>query len=414
MSNGRSSPEEGLFYIRVLKGIAFKGFLLGIVFAAGVQPLSAGTTFTLNFGKRYRVVERQDLRIRKDGQYKGFLYREYRAFLRATSGSARRYEGEYYILENMKRNAFLTAKAVDKQYKTTFTMGPRGNILVDKKYLVPVHRNFPAFPPRAVAPGESWDVSGSDLVSDSTGNRTRVSFLCHYVFRGKETYQNRPVSIIDAQYALRYSGKSSTSSASRIQKISGKRKAAIVLYTDAKGGIFIKSDIKQRIEYTDGSTEETEGFILTWYTGASGLLQETPDTKLVDTFTAIKKSGMNLSLEKSAQGLVLKIQHIHFVPNSAAILSTERGRLDTIASLLKTAKNRTFLVTGHTADVGTAESQQELSVQRAKVIVDELVKRGFSPKRFMYQGKGGTEPAATNDTEEGRAQNRRVEITILH
>jgi outer membrane protein OmpA-like peptidoglycan-associated protein len=55
----------------------------------------------------------------------------------------------------------------------------------------------------------------------------------------------------------------------------------------------------------------------------------------------------------------------------------------------------------------------ELSVQRAKRMVDELVKRGISADRFLYKGWGGTRPLRDNATEEGRAQNRRVEITIL-
>ncbi len=54
-----------------------------------------------------------------------------------------------------------------------------------------------------------------------------------------------------------------------------------------------------------------------------------------------------------------------------------------------------------------------LSVKRAKTIVDYLVSQGISPKRFMYEGKGGTEPVAPNDTEENMAKNRRVEIIVL-
>ncbi len=399
------------------KRYGYLGILL--IFFTGAQNISAGTVFSLNLGNHYRIIERQDLRIRKNGQYKGFLYREYRAFMNETSASPLRYKGDYFILENMKRNSFLTAKAVDKQYDTSFTMGPQGNMLVKRKYLVPVHRNFPAFSPKPVNAGESWDVSGSDLVSDSIGNRIRVPFLCHYIFRKTGTYMNRPVVIIDAQYALRYDGDSSGEGAV-IRKITGSRKASILLYTDEDGGIFIKSDIKQLIEYTNGGTEETEGFVLTWYTGASGSMKETGDTELVKTFNDLQKAGKDdkdgfndMSLEQNDKGLVLRIQNIHFMPNSPVILASEKKRLDSIAALLKSAENRMLLVTGYTADVGTKESQQKLSVKRAKVIVDELVTRGLSPKRFMYQGRGGLDPVAANDTKEGRALNRRVEITIL-
>jgi flagellar motor protein MotB len=55
----------------------------------------------------------------------------------------------------------------------------------------------------------------------------------------------------------------------------------------------------------------------------------------------------------------------------------------------------------------------ELSVMRAKRMVDELVRRGLRADRFIYKGWGGTKPLAGNDSGQGRAQNRRVEITIL-
>jgi len=403
-------------------------FLLAFI-STLVLNLNAATQFTLNPGDYYRIVERQNLRIHKNGKYKGFLYREYRAFLHtgdaAFETSPGRYEGEYYVLENLKRDALFVAKAVDSQYTAKFSINSQGDMLVDKGLIVPIHRNFPAFSPKTVEQGKSWDVSGSDLVSDSKGNHYRIPFLCHYIFRGTGTYLSRPVSIIDAQYALRYERGGAGTVSKTFKSISGSRKAVIMLYTDAIGGIFIKSDIKQCIVYPDGSNEKTEGFILTWYTGISGQTVVKTNNEIKEKFTVLKKekgtsSGLaqnnlkGITMEKSRAGLVLKIHNIHFLPNSPEIMPDEKQRLDSIAEVLNTAKNCTFLVTGHTADVGSKESQQELSVQRAKVIVDELVKRGFSPKLFMFEGKGGTEPVASNGTKEGRSLNRRVEITILN
>ena len=67
----------------------------------------------------------------------------------------------------------------------------------------------------------------------------------------------------------------------------------------------------------------------------------------------------------------------------------------------------------HAADVGRPEGQMKLSIERARTITDALEKRGIARDRLMYQGRGGEEPAASNDTETGRARNRRVEIIIL-
>ncbi len=383
-----------------------------------------GYGFSMNLGERYRLVERHNLRVRENGVYRGFLYREFRAFLRNPGMDEGRYEGEYYILENMKRNAALIAKAVDDEYKASFSLTRFGIMDVPRDSVVPVHRDFPAFSPDPVAEGDSWDVSGSDLVFDSRGNSVRVPFLCHYVYRDRETYMGRPVAVIDARYAIRYDEGTYGYSAGTIRKVSGSRKAVIMFYLDEPGGIFINSQIKQRIVYSGGNTEDTEGFILTWYNGISASAVEASDSRIVRSLNRIREeeSGSpgsegklldGVSVARSEKGLVLNIENIHFLPNSPVILPEEKGRLDSIASVLKEAEGRTFLVTGHTADVGSLESQKILSVKRAKTIVDELVKRGIAPGRFMYEGKGGSEPVASNDTKEGRARNRRVEITIL-
>ena len=58
-------------------------------------------------------------------------------------------------------------------------------------------------------------------------------------------------------------------------------------------------------------------------------------------------------------------------------------------------------------------SQELLSVQRAQGIVEKLKGAGIPAQRLLYEGRGGREPVASNDTEAGRAQNRRVEILIL-
>jgi len=126
----------------------------------------------------------------------------------------------------------------------------------------------------------------------------------------------------------------------------------------------------------------------------------------------------NIEIAAVPQGVKLTVKDIRFVADSDQILPAERGRLDLIArsllSVLQSSSgNPMILVEGHTAAVGKTEGEQELSVRRAKKIVDELVGRGIPADRFMYKGWGGTKPIADNSTEAGRAKNRRVEITIL-
>ena len=70
-------------------------------------------------------------------------------------------------------------------------------------------------------------------------------------------------------------------------------------------------------------------------------------------------------------------------------------------------------ITGHTDNVGSDKANMTLSEGRAKAVRSEIIKRGIAAERIEAEGKGETEPIADNATEEGRAQNRRVEFTII-
>jgi len=121
-----------------------------------------------------------------------------------------------------------------------------------------------------------------------------------------------------------------------------------------------------------------------------------------------------LVVEKSQAGLTLRIEDLRFVADSATLLPSESARLDLVAkALLSVPSDRDFLVEGHAAATGRPQGELELSARRAKAVVDSLVARGIPARRFIWRGLGSSRPVATNDTEAGRAKNRRVEITIL-
>ncbi|MCX7787627.1 MAG: OmpA family protein, partial [Spirochaetes bacterium] len=106
-------------------------------------------------------------------------------------------------------------------------------------------------------------------------------------------------------------------------------------------------------------------------------------------------------------------KNLRFKPDSAELLPEENARLFALAQGLKQIQNKRFLVVGHTADVGNPVGQKRLSLERAKAIVEALIRLGVPKDRFLYEGRGAEEPVASNANEVGRAQNRRVEITLL-
>jgi outer membrane protein OmpA-like peptidoglycan-associated protein len=121
----------------------------------------------------------------------------------------------------------------------------------------------------------------------------------------------------------------------------------------------------------------------------------------------------HMDFTDSWEGLKLTVYDIRFVADTAEIIAAEKTRIDAIADALRLAGDRArFTVEGHTASVGKPGGEMTLSLERAAKIADELAKRGIARERIESTGFGGTRPIATNDTDEGRAKNRRVEITI--
>jgi outer membrane protein OmpA-like peptidoglycan-associated protein len=96
-----------------------------------------------------------------------------------------------------------------------------------------------------------------------------------------------------------------------------------------------------------------------------------------------------------------------------AIIRNDAGRiLDEAVSVLKEEGGAATLVVGHTDSQGTDGYNQKLSERRAKAVRDYLVKGGIPASRVTTKGMGEAQPVATNDTDEGRAQNRRVELLV--
>jgi outer membrane protein OmpA-like peptidoglycan-associated protein len=120
-----------------------------------------------------------------------------------------------------------------------------------------------------------------------------------------------------------------------------------------------------------------------------------------------------LDAMETARGLVLTLDGVDFAFDSAEL--TQPGQLAAarLAGFLIAADNREVLVEGYTDDRGTEEYNLKLSLRRAEALAAALVNNGVSPTRIAAAGFGPGLPVASNDTGEGRAQNRRVEVTIL-
>ena len=90
-----------------------------------------------------------------------------------------------------------------------------------------------------------------------------------------------------------------------------------------------------------------------------------------------------------------------------------RARLDDLVGKVKDVALEVIIAIGHTDWIGTDAYNQKLSVRRADAVKQYLVSKGIEPNRIYTEGKGESQPIATNKTAEGRAKNRRVEIEVV-
>lgn len=126
---------------------------------------------------------------------------------------------------------------------------------------------------------------------------------------------------------------------------------------------------------------------------------------LAGTGVDVVRQGDNITLNMPGA--------ITFAFDSSNLQPQFRPTLDNVASTLNQYNQTVIEVAGHTDSVGTDAYNQTLSVQRANSVAAYLSGRGVMQQRMIITGAGESRPIASNDTESGRAQNRRVEITIV-
>ena len=125
---------------------------------------------------------------------------------------------------------------------------------------------------------------------------------------------------------------------------------------------------------------------------------------LADTGVSVERNGDNINL--------IMPGNITFATAKSEIQQDFYPILDSVAKVLGNYKETAIEIEGHTDSVGSMSYNLELSEQRAKSVSTYLAGKGIAEQRIIHFGKGPMRPVASNQSAEGRAQNRRVEIRI--
>jgi outer membrane protein OmpA-like peptidoglycan-associated protein len=128
---------------------------------------------------------------------------------------------------------------------------------------------------------------------------------------------------------------------------------------------------------------------------------------------AIRYLDIKMTPLAVAENKTIVLQNIFFDFGSATLLPSSDPELHRLYLTMKENKTMNIEIRGHTDNVGSDESNQQLSENRAKAVYNYLIEKGIEKDRISYKGFGETQPVATNETEAGRSQNRRTEFFIL-
>ena len=433
----------------------------------------ANQTISYKGSRNYKFIERSDLRLYQDGRYVGLQSKIVSAFIIPSwTDKGLVYEGDFFVDQDTNRNKAQVALGIHEAIPSSFIINSDGNLtmLVDNGY--PSFRCFPTFTSRKIQKGDIWEAKAMRAVDPlSKGIITKMPIYVRYTYTGDDNYNGEPVYLISAEWATRYNMGGTTTYVDwggdkELNYAQGSHKATIIVSKATGAALVIRDTVDETFVYKDGNKYQYKGTIslFTEYPPAidrSRLIAALKKMDLLDDDEAEKllqrpvakddaiasdakktsgksssakdtaakteklkkqieehqaksaKSATPISVDNTEAGIRLTIQNLQFKADSAELLPGEEKRLDQIAEILRLAEGAQFLIEGHTASTGYEAGEMKLSKERADSIAAALSSRGIGSERFICKGSGDKKPIDSNDTAEGKALNRRVEITIL-
>jgi outer membrane protein OmpA-like peptidoglycan-associated protein len=129
--------------------------------------------------------------------------------------------------------------------------------------------------------------------------------------------------------------------------------------------------------------------------------------------TSLTRQLENLQLRETESGVVVTLGDVLFASGQTTLVEGGLSSLEEVVDLLQTEPDKQIRVEGHTDSLGDAEANLLLSEQRAKAVLEALVSLGVASDRISSLGMGEDFPIASNEDEDGRARNRRVDVILL-
>lgn len=367
-----------------------------------------GKVFTLNYtdGDKYSLTIRGNFRIYENKRYRGLRNVELKALCTvAAKAGYYQIEGKQFYLNKKILNGRAAGYRIDEILPLNISFDSSG-ISPVKYHSFPLLQGVPFFPIESIIETDQYEGEGFSTVElFKAKTKEVVPVVIQVRYGGRKEYNGKLYDYFDITYRFR-----NDYSSDNIKRVGGFH--TLKLYFDGDRGrpVFMTDRFEEHIVRQDSVVEKRVGFYSFFYQDVVKMDKKKVSSELN---RRIKLKNSDISLRERDNELSLILNNLKFKANSAELLPGEYTKLEELSEALKSIENRTFMIVGHTADVGNPSSQLELSIKRAESIAAYLISRGIDAKRVLYTGKGASEPVASNDSEVNRSRNRRVEILIL-
>lgn len=360
--------------------------------------------------------------IEEEAYYNGFLNnrtqivnRTSSTVLENTTDGSARIHTEYMTTENYLMSRSGKHLSWGEEAEVNLSRTKTGRLFDIDSDSLPTVQGVPSFPEKPVKAGETWTAPGKEVHDCrelfNMDTSIEIPFTATYKYIGDEEIGGILLNVIECSYEFFQDYKNRKNSFCTYAGTKGYAKQKI--YWDSS-----KGDLDHYTEEFQIKMLDIYGNSYIFTSVAHGEVIEYKSVNDDDNVQKLQNSVdalnlENISVKKGEKGLTISLDNIQFEPDSDKLLPSEKQKLIKISEILKDFNND-LLITGHCALRGTAKARQQLSEERAESVASFLQQLGLRDEYHIFtQGKGASEPVASNETEEGRAKNRRVEIIIM-
>ena len=403
-------------------------FFFFLIFSVSAQSNEKFLRFKFKEGDNYRVLSTVNEVVKVNGRvnHNSEIVNRVSARITKTDSNGRGLnEATFVTLENSTSRDSNGTLTYGEEYESKYWRSERGIYEIGREYFMPVVRDVPVLPEKAVKPGDSWTANGHEAHdlrrSFASQEPFKVPFTATYTYLRDEEglssdskHEKKIFQVLSVKYSLFFESPVPENIASlddfpvttmgfSNQTIWWDNEKGQIDHYSEDFRIVMETYLGNQFDFTGKAHAEVTDFERT-----------ATDANLAQVLEKVKDLDLqDVSVTKSEKGLTISVENIQFKPNSAVLLDSEKAKIDKIAKIIENYPND-LLITGHTALSGTAESCQILSEERADSVAKYMIKIGLRDKYHIFtQGFGSRVPIASNATEEGKAKNRRVEITLM-